>query len=78
MAVPVAADDEWQFTMHALVDTHRRFMELSVVYTNNLIWVKNSIHTMDLLLAAEKYKVVVFDLEYTRAHAGSCHKVAVA
>ena len=48
--------------MHAIVDTHRRFTELSVVYTNNQIWVENSIHTMELLLATEKYKVVGFDL----------------
>jgi hypothetical protein len=33
---------------------------------------------MELLLAEEKYKVVRFDLEYTRAHAGSRPKVAVA
>src|SRR5215216_1813167 len=33
---------------------------------------------MELLLAEEKYKVVGFDLEYTRARAGSRPKVAVA
>ena len=33
---------------------------------------------MELLLAEEKYKVVGFDLEYTRACAGSHPKVAVA
>ena len=33
---------------------------------------------MKPLLAAEKYKVVGFDLEYTRARAGSRPKVAVA
>ena len=64
--------------MHAVVDTHRRFTELSVVYTNNPVWVEHSIHIMELLLAEEKYKVVGFDLEYTRAHAGSHPKVAVA
>ena len=52
--------------MHAM-DTHRRFMELSVVYTNNLVWVEHSIHIMELLLPEEKYKVV-----------GSRPKVAVA
>jgi hypothetical protein len=78
MAVPAAADDERQFTIHAIVDTHRRFTELSVVYTNNPIWVENSIHTTELLLAAEKYKVVGFNLEYTHACARSHHKVAVA
>jgi hypothetical protein len=35
MALRAAADDEQQFTMHAVVDTHRRFTDLSVVYTNN-------------------------------------------
>ena len=64
--------------MYDVVDTHRRFMELSVVYTNNLVWVEHPIHIMELLLAEEKYKVVGFDLEYTRAHAGSRPKVDVA
>ena len=64
--------------MNAVVDTHGRFMELSVVYTNNSVWVEHSIHIMELLLAEEKYKVVGFDLEYTRARAGSRPKVAVA
>ena len=77
MALRVAADDEQQFTMHAVVDTHRRFTEILLVYTNNPVWVEHSIHIMELLLAQEKYKVVGFDLEYTRARAGSCPKVAV-
>ena len=64
--------------MNAMVDTHRRFTELSVVYTNNLAWVEHSIHIMELLLAAEKYKVVGFDLEYTRARAGSRPNVIIA
>ena len=64
--------------MRAMVDTHRRFMDLSVVYTNDPVWVEHSIHIMELLLAEEKYKVVGFDLEYTRARAGSRTKVAVA
>ena len=33
---------------------------------------------MELLLAGEKYKVVGFDLKYTRARVGSCPKVAFA
>ena len=78
MALAAAADDERQFTMHAIVDTHRRFTELLVVYTNNLVWVEHCIHIMELLLAEEKYKVVGFDLEYTRAHVGSRPKVVVA
>ena len=40
--------------------------------------VEHSIHIMELLLAKEKYKVVGFDLEYTRARAGSRPKVAVS
>ena len=64
--------------MRAVVDTHRRFMDLSVVYTNDPVWAEHSIHIMELLLAEEKYKVVGFDLEYTRARAGSHPKVVVA
>uniref|UniRef100_M8C9N6 3'-5' exonuclease domain-containing protein n=1 Tax=Aegilops tauschii TaxID=37682 RepID=M8C9N6_AEGTA len=64
--------------MRAVVDTHRRFMDLSVVYTNDPVWVEHSIHIMELLLAEEKYKVVGFDLEYTRGRAGSRPKVVVA
>src|SRR3954462_1774338 len=78
MVLRAAADDEQQFTMRAVVDTHRRFMDLSMVYSNNPIWVEHSIHIMELLLAEEKYKVVGFDLEYTRTRAGSRLKVAVA
>ena len=77
MALRAAADDEQQFTMRAVVDTHRRFMDPSMVYTNVPVWVEHSIHIMELLLAKEKYKVVGFDLEYTRARAGSRPKVAV-
>ena len=77
MALRAAAVDEQQFTMRAMVDTHRRFMDLSVVYTNDPVWVEHSIHIMELLLAEEKYKVAEFDLEYTRAHAGCRPKVAV-
>ena len=78
MALRAAADDEQQFTMRVVVDTHRRFIDLSVVYTNDLVWVEHSIHIIELLLAEEKYKVVGFDLEYTHARAGSRPKVAVA
>ena len=70
MALRAATDDEQQFTMHAVVDTHRRFTELSVVYTNNPVWVEHSIHIMELLLAEEKYKVVWFDLQYTALVSG--------
>ena len=78
MVLRAAANDEKQFTMHAVVDIHRSFTELSVLYTNNPVWVEHSIHIMELLLAEEKYKVVGFDLEYTRARAGSRPKVAAA
>ena len=78
MALRAATDDERQFTMRVAVDTHRRFMDLSVVYTNDPVWVEHSIHIMELLLAEEKYKVVGFDLKYTHARAGSLPKVAVA
>ena len=78
MALRAAADDERQFTMHAMVDTHRRFTEVLVVYTNNPVWLEHSVHIMELLLSEEKYKVVTFDLEYTRARAGSRPKVVVA
>ena len=54
MALRAAADDEQQFTMRAVVDTHRRFMDLSVVYTNDPVWAEHSIHIMELLLAEEK------------------------
>ena len=64
--------------MHAVVDTHRRFMDLSVVYTNDPVWAEHSVHIMGLLLAEEKYKVVGFDLENTRARDESRPKVAVA
>lgn len=78
MAPRAAADYEQHFTMHAVVDTHGRFMELLMVYTNNLVWVEHSIHIMELLLAEGKYKVVGFDLEYTRARSGSRPKVFAA
>ncbi|KAE8800002.1 hypothetical protein D1007_24476 [Hordeum vulgare] len=78
MALRAAADGEQQFTMHVMVDIHGRFTELSVVYTNNPVWVEHSIHIMESLLAKEKYKVVGFDLEYTRAHFGSHPKVVIA
>ena len=53
MALRAAADDEQQFTMRAVVDTQRKFMDLSVVYTNDPVWVEHSIHIMELLLAEE-------------------------
>mgnify|MGYP005829483935 FL=1 len=35
MVLRAAADNEQQFTMRAVVDTHKRFMDLSVLYTND-------------------------------------------
>ncbi|XBJ10335.1 hypothetical protein VPH35_015220 [Triticum aestivum] len=67
MALRAAADDEQQFTMRAMVATHRRFMDLSVVYTNDSVWVEHSIHIMELLLQEEKYKVVGFDLGFVNS-----------
>ena len=78
MELRAAADNEQQFAIQAVVDTHRRFEELLVVYTNHLVWVEHSIHIMELLLADEKYKVVGFDIEHTRTRAGSRPKFAVA
>ncbi|KAE8815829.1 hypothetical protein D1007_06661 [Hordeum vulgare] len=71
MALREAADDEHQFTMHAMVDTRRRLPKFSMIYTNNLVLVEHSIHIMEVLLAEEKYKVAGFDLEYTFACFGS-------
>ena len=48
MALRAAADDEQQLTMHDVVDTHRRFMDLLVVYTNDPVWAEHSIHIMEL------------------------------
>ena len=62
MALRAAADDEQRFTMHAVVDTHKRFMDLLVVYINNPVWVEQSIRMMELFLADGKYKVVGFDI----------------
>ena len=54
MALQAAADNEQQFTMRAVVDTHKRLMDLSVVYTNDPLWEEHSVHIMELLLPAEK------------------------
>ena len=54
MALRAVSDNEQQFTMRAVVDTHRRFMDLSVVYTNEPVWAEHSIHIMELLLAEER------------------------
>ena len=79
MALPTADDDDgWQFTTPHVVDTHVRGKDLSVVYTNKLVSVESSIHTMEQLLAEDKYQVVGFDLEYTIGRAGHDQKVAVA
>ncbi|KAE8775504.1 hypothetical protein D1007_51981 [Hordeum vulgare] len=76
--LPEPADDEQQFTIHAYMDTHLSFKNLTVVYTNNLVSVENSIHTMEQLLSFDQYKVVGFDLEYTSGRTGHDQKVIVA
>ncbi|KAE8807248.1 putative methyltransferase PMT27 [Hordeum vulgare] len=63
--LPAAADNERRSSSHAYVDTHVRFKDVSMVYTNVPVWVENSIYTMEQLLAEDKYKVVDFDVEYT-------------
>src|SRR3990170_89461 len=79
MALPVADDnDRRQFTMPHVVDTHVRRKDLSVVYTNEPVSVESSIHTMEQLLAEDKYQVVGFDLEFTSGRTGYDQKVAVA
>jgi hypothetical protein len=60
------------------VDTHVRGKDLSVVYTNEPFSVESSIHTMEQLLAEDKYQVVGFDLEFTGGRAGYDQKVVVA
>ena len=67
MALPVAADDERQFTLHAVVDTPCAFM----VYTKHPIWMENS-NVMDLLLDEDKYIVVWFNLA---SHRVLCSRV---
>ena len=66
MALRAATDDEQQFTMRAVVDTHRRFMDLSVVYTNDPRTVEWIIKKYEEWLKEEKNKFVGLDLEYTR------------
>ncbi|XP_073353849.1 uncharacterized protein [Aegilops tauschii subsp. strangulata] len=67
MALPAADDDnERQFTMPHIVDTHMRGKDLSVVYTNELVSVESSIHIMEQFLAEDKYQVVGLDLEALR------------
>ncbi|KAE8776572.1 hypothetical protein D1007_50776 [Hordeum vulgare] len=76
-ALPAATNNERRFTVRAYMDTHVRFKDLSVVYMNELVSVENSIHTMEQLLADDKYKVVRFDLEYTGSSVGHDQKVVV-
>ncbi|KAE8787719.1 hypothetical protein D1007_38325 [Hordeum vulgare] len=71
MALPTAAnDDKRQFTLRLVVDTHVRLTALLLVYTNKAVRVERSINTMEQLLAEDKYKVVGFNLEYTRGPTG--------
>ncbi|KAE8816119.1 hypothetical protein D1007_06444 [Hordeum vulgare] len=76
--LPTADDDEWEFTIHAYLGTRIRFKDLSVVYTNTPVWVENSIHTMEQLLANGKYKVIGFNLEYTDGRIKHDQKVVIS
>ncbi|KAE8771955.1 putative methyltransferase PMT27 [Hordeum vulgare] len=50
-------------------------MDLSMVYTNDPVVVKDSTNTLEQLLAEDdKYKMVSFDLEYTSGRAGHDQK----
>ncbi|KAE8803529.1 hypothetical protein D1007_20606 [Hordeum vulgare] len=72
-------DAEWEFAIIVKVDNYIRKMDLSVVYTNNLVFMENSINTSEHLLDENgNYKVVGFDLEYTDNHVGHDHMVVVA
>ncbi|KAE8790322.1 hypothetical protein D1007_35378 [Hordeum vulgare] len=62
VALPAAADDKRKFTICTYMYTHVRFKDFSMVYINDPVWVENSTHTMEQLLANEKYKVAGFDL----------------
>ncbi|KAE8814796.1 hypothetical protein D1007_07796 [Hordeum vulgare] len=65
------------FGVH-LVETHMRKMDLTVVYTNDSVMVKDSINTMEqFLVEDDKYKVVCFDLAYTGGHVGHDQKFAI-
>ena len=79
LALPAADDDNGeQFTTLHIVGTHVRGKDFYLVYTNEPVSMAKSIHTMEQLLAEDKYQVVGFDLEYTIGRAGHNQKVAVA
>ncbi|KAE8771969.1 hypothetical protein D1007_56076 [Hordeum vulgare] len=76
MAAPGA---DRQFTIILKVDNHMRKADLSVVYNNDPVVLENSINTLEHLLAKDdKYKVVVFDLEYTGSGAWHDHLIVIA
>ncbi|KAE8775999.1 hypothetical protein D1007_51437 [Hordeum vulgare] len=67
-----------EFGMHP-VKTRMRKTNLTVVYTNNMVMVEDSINTMErLLVEDEKYKEVGFDLAYIGGRAGHDQKVVIA
>ncbi|KAE8805503.1 hypothetical protein D1007_18427 [Hordeum vulgare] len=75
----VASGAEQLFAIIVKLDTHIRKTDLSVVYTNDLVVVENSVNTLEHLLAKDgKYKVVGFDLEYIGGCVGHDQKVATA
>ncbi|KAE8781692.1 hypothetical protein D1007_45026 [Hordeum vulgare] len=66
-----------EFGVH-LVDTQRRKMDLTVLYTNDPVRVEDSINTIEQLLAKDdKYKVVGFDQAYTCGRVVHNQKVAI-
>ena len=78
MTPPTAGDDERQFTLRPVVDTHMRLTDLSVVYTNDPVLMENSINTMEQLLDEDKYTVVDFNRESNGGLVGYDQKVVIA
>ncbi|KAE8775091.1 hypothetical protein D1007_52411 [Hordeum vulgare] len=60
------------------LDTHISCIDLSMVYTNDPIWVEKSIYNMEQLLAEDKYKVISFDLKYNDGRTGYDQMLVVA
>ncbi|KAE8819499.1 hypothetical protein D1007_02731 [Hordeum vulgare] len=66
------------FGVHPM-ENHMRKTDLTVVYTNDLVMVEDSVNTMERLLAeGDKYKVVGFNLAYTGSRSEHDQKVVIA
>ena len=52
------------------VETHTRETDVSVVYTIDPAMLDDYIKTFEQLLAGDKYKVVVINLQYTAGRPG--------